>query len=144
MNKVILIGRLTKDVEARSYGNDGKEFMSFTLAVNDMKETDFVPCVAFGKTGEIIKKYTSKGSQVAIEGSYKTKKVNDKYYTNVNVNNVELLGSKNDSESDEKPSYQKKEKYTKPEPIEPDFKEIDNDEFYETSKGLAVEEDLPF
>lgn len=69
MNKVVLLGRLTKDVEIRQAGTT--EVARFTLAVNrpfKKDETDFLNCVAFGKTAETLEKYVKKGQQLAING----------------------------------------------------------------------------
>lgn len=72
MNKVILMGRLTREPEVRY--SDGAEPLTvarYTLAVNrrfKKEEADFIPCVAFGKTGEFAEKYFKKGQLVAITG----------------------------------------------------------------------------
>lgn len=72
MNKVILMGRLTKEPEVRY--SDGAEPLAvarYTLAVNrrfKKDEADFINCVAFGKTGEFAEKYFKKGQLVAIVG----------------------------------------------------------------------------
>lgn len=79
MNIVILSGRLTKDAEVRySQNGDNMAIARFTLAVDrrgakDGQQTaDFITCTAFGKTAEIIEKYTSKGSKIALEGHWQT------------------------------------------------------------------------
>ena len=62
INRVILIGRLTKAPELKSTPN-GKSVVNFTLAVQRDKETsDFINCIAWSKTAEILAQYTSKGS----------------------------------------------------------------------------------
>ena len=78
MNKVILIGRLTKDVDFRKGDND-KVSARFNLAVNRRfknangdTEADFPSCVAFGKTAEFINNYFKKGSAIAITGRIQT------------------------------------------------------------------------
>jgi len=72
MNKVHIIGRLTKDIETNSAATCG----SFTLAVDRKfskeKEVDFIRCKVFGKTLEIMTKFLSKGSMVAISGRIQT------------------------------------------------------------------------
>lgn len=90
MNKFIGIGALTKAVEIRYTKNELK-VANFTIAINrDTKnkqgeyETDFINCVAYGKTAELIDKYLDKGSQIAIEGKIQTgsyEKDNKKTYT---------------------------------------------------------------
>ena len=100
MNKVILIGNLTKAVEIR-YTAQGLGVANFTLAVkrdNGKDETDFINCIGYGKTAEAISKYLDKGSKTSIEGRIQTgsyekdgKKI---YTTDVVVDKVEFLNSK--------------------------------------------------
>ena len=69
MNKVVLLGRLTKDIEIKQAGTT--DVARFTLAVNrpfKKDETDFLNCVAFGKTAETLEKYVKKGHQLAVHG----------------------------------------------------------------------------
>lgn len=75
MNKVILMGRLTRSPEVRySQGREPVAVARYTLAVNrrfkrkDEPEADFIPCVAFGKSGEFAEKYFRKGQLVAVTG----------------------------------------------------------------------------
>lgn len=75
MNKVILMGRLTREPEVRySNGAEPLAVARYTLAVNrrfkrkDEPEADFIPCVAFGKSGEFAEKYFRKGQMVAVTG----------------------------------------------------------------------------
>lgn len=107
MNKAILIGRLTKDAEIRTT-DTGKEIASFSIAVsrnytnqNGEKETDFINCVAFDKKAQVIGKYTKKGSQIALEGAIRTRCYdaqdgNKRYVTEILVENLHLLGNKED------------------------------------------------
>lgn len=103
MNKVILIGRLTKDTELRTNGN--VTVCRFNVAVDRAwkKEgeptADFISCVAFGKTAEFVDKYFGKGSKIVIEGEWRTgsytNKDGQKVYTNdCVVNRVEFAESK--------------------------------------------------
>jgi single-strand DNA-binding protein len=103
MNKVILIGRLTKDTELRTNGN--ATVCRFNVAVDRAwkKEgeptADFISCVAFGKTAEFVDKYFGKGSKIVIEGEWRTgsytNKDGQKVYTNdCVVNRVEFAESK--------------------------------------------------
>lgn len=71
MNKVVLIGRLTKDPELKYTPGDGTAICRITVAVArafKKDETDFINCVAFGKTGETIAQYFTKGRQIALAG----------------------------------------------------------------------------
>ena len=72
MNKVMMIGRLTKDVELRmTQGANPLAVCSFSIAVDRRgkdKEVDFFNCTAFGKTAEFMEKYLMKGSRIAVFG----------------------------------------------------------------------------
>ena len=102
MNKVILIGRLTKDPELRYAAGSGTAVCRFTVAINRQfkkDETDFINCVAFGKTGETIAQYITKGRQIAITGSIRTDSYDAKdgtkrYTTDVIVETFEFVESK--------------------------------------------------
>lgn len=101
MNKVILIGRLTKDPELR-YTQSNIPVATFTLAVNRTasEEVDFINIVVWRKQAENCSKYITKGSQVAIEGSIQTRSYEDKngqkkYITEVKADNVQFLDTKN-------------------------------------------------
>lgn len=104
MNKVILIGRLTKDPDLRFAAGSGTAVTRFTVAVNRRKqkdkqqEADFINCIAFGKAGEAIAQYLTKGRQIAINGnirtgSYEAKDGTKRYTTDVVVENFEFLSS---------------------------------------------------
>lgn len=102
MNKVILIGRLTKDPELRYAAGSGTAICRFTVAINRQfkkDETDFINCVAFGKTGETIAQYITKGRQIAVTGSIRTGSYDaqdgtKRYTTDVIVESFEFIGSK--------------------------------------------------
>lgn len=109
MNKVILMGRLTRDPEVRySQGNESMAVARYTLAVDrrfkrDGEATaDFIQCVAFGKSGEFAEKYFKKGTKVIVEGRIQTgsyEKDGQKVYTtDVVVEQQEFAESKNASE----------------------------------------------
>jgi single-strand DNA-binding protein len=98
MNTFFGIGRITKDHELR-VTEKGLSVVTFTLAINrDKDNTDFLNCVAFNKTAELLKTYTSKGSQIGIEGMVQTRSYEKdgekKYSTNIIVNRVEFLDTK--------------------------------------------------
>lgn len=70
MNVIVLTGRLTKDPEVKK-GNSGKTYARFTLAVDrqfSKDEVDFINCVAFGKTAELIGEYLRKGKKIGVTG----------------------------------------------------------------------------
>lgn len=108
MNAVILIGRTTKDIELRRTGS-GTAVASFTLAVNrdfrtqDGQEADFIQCVAWKKTAELLEQYVHKGDRIAVSGSIRTRNYEDNhgkkvYITEVLANHVEFLEAKKNSE----------------------------------------------
>lgn len=104
MNNVCLIGNLTRDPECKEYGK-GKDkglCARFTVAVSrDKDNTDFISCVAFGKTAELIDTYFTKGRKIGVEGriqtgSYENKKGDTVYTTEVVISRVHFCDSKKD------------------------------------------------
>ena len=112
MNKVIVLGRIVKDVDLRVIQGSGTAVAQFTVAADKKlsrekksdfesqgKPTaDFIRCKTFGKTAETIAKYFSKGSKILIEGSidtgsYKKDDGSTVYTTDVLVNNFEFVES---------------------------------------------------
>jgi single-strand DNA-binding protein len=98
MNKTFLIGRTTKDIECRYTPQTQKAVARFTLAVNRMRKedgADFISCVAWGKTAEIMEKYVKKGHMVGISGRIQTgsyeKDGRKVYTTDVVVEDMEFL-----------------------------------------------------
>lgn len=111
MNQVNLIGRLTRDPEIRySQGENPTAVARFSLAVDrrfkrqgDEQTADFINCVAFGKTAEVIEKYVKQGTKIATTGEWRTgsytNKDGQKVYTNdCNVLNIEFCESKGNSQ----------------------------------------------
>ncbi len=117
MNKVILMGRLTKDPEVRYTQTTNTMVTSFTLAVNrrfvkqgEERQADFINIVAWNKTAEFVSKYFSKGQQVGVIGRIQTRNYDDEqgvkhYITEVIAEEVYFAGEKkekaqNDSTDD--------------------------------------------
>lgn len=108
MNKVILMGRLTKDVEMRQTPN-GVSLARFSIAVtrrfknsNGEYDADFINCIAWRKTGEFIARYFQKGSMMAVVGSIQTRSWdgNDgkkQYAAEVIVDEAYFTGSKSEN-----------------------------------------------
>lgn len=101
MNKVILIGRLTKNPELR-FTSSNIAVTTFSLAVDRIgsEETDFIDIVVWRKQAENCNKYLEKGSKVAVEGSiqkrsYENKNGEKRYLTEVVAENVQFLDTKN-------------------------------------------------
>lgn len=131
MNQVILIGRLTRDVDTRTAGET--KVARYTLAVDrrfkrDGEQTaDFIPCVVFGKGAEFAEKYLKKGMKVAVTGriqtgSYTNKDGNKVYTTEVIVESQEFVEKKSEGN---KPAA-----------------EMSDDEFMSIPDG--VESEIPF
>ncbi len=110
MNKVILMGRLTRDPEVRySQGENSMAIARYTIAVDrrvrrdgDQQTADFINCVAFGRSGEFAEKYFHKGIKIAVTGriqtgSYTNKDGQKVYTTDVIVEEQEFAESKSAS-----------------------------------------------
>lgn len=103
LNRVILMGRITQDLEVKQTQN-GTPVLSFTVAVDrgyakqgEERQTDFINCVAWRQTAEFIGRYFGKGRMIAIEGNLRTRTYDDKngsrhYVTEVFVDNVSFTG----------------------------------------------------
>lgn len=99
MNRIIITGRISQDLEIK-VANSGSELMKFSVAVDRRKkkdaerETDFFPCVAFGKTANFIKQYWNKGDGINIEGRMESRKYEKdgqkRIVWNLVVDNVEF------------------------------------------------------
>lgn len=147
MNKVILMGRLTRDPEIRYANNENNTCIAnYTLAVDrrfkrqgDEQSADFIRCVAMGKNGEFAEKYLHQGIKIVVEGriqtgSYTNKDGNKVYTTDVVVESHEFAESKaasgqNGNQSSSAP--------TRPEPASADsngFMNIPD----------SIDEELPF
>lgn len=113
MNKVILLGRLTADPELRQTQN-GVASCRFTVATDRKfadkntgeKQADYITCVAWRQTAEFVSRYFNKGKMIALEGTLRTGKYQDKnhedvthYTTEVYVDNVEFAGGKSSGEA---------------------------------------------
>lgn len=105
MNKVILIGRLTKDPEIRYTAGNNTAVCQFTVAVDrrfkseNQPTADFIPIVAWRQTAEFVSKYFTKGSRIALVGQIQTRSWDDTegqkhYVTEVIADNVEFCESK--------------------------------------------------
>ena len=113
LNRVVMMGRLTKDPEIR-YAQNGNAVAGFTIAVDRRfkrdgePEADFFNCSAFGKTAEFVEKYVKKGTKVVIEGrlqndTYNNKDGNKVTATKIMVDSMEFAESKQ-ATAEDKPS----------------------------------------
>lgn len=113
MNKVIIIGNNTKQIELKQTSS-GTSVAEFSIAVkrsfksaNGEQESDFFNCVAFSKLAETVSKYVGKGDKIAVEGRLQTRNYTNKegrkiYVTEIIVENVEFLQTK--SKDEQKPT----------------------------------------
>ena len=143
MNKVILMGRLTKDPVVRySQGESTMAVARYTIAVDrrfkkdEGQTADFIGCVAFGKAGEFAEKYFRKGTKVAVTGriqtgSYTNKEGQKVYTTDVVVEDQEFAESKGNSSAD---TYQA--------PFNGGAENTNNNDFVSIPDG--VDDEIPF
>ena len=107
MNKVILMGRISRDIDTR-FGTNNLQISRYGIAVeraykkDGEASADFINCIAFGKQAEFAEKYLRKGMKVAIEGriqtgSYKDREGKTVYTTDVVANRVQFIGSNGSS-----------------------------------------------
>ena len=109
LNRVALVGRLTRDPELRRTGN-GTAVTSFTLAVDrnfstrDGQEADFINCVCWGKIAENTERYCSKGSMVSVDGRIQTRNYENNqgqkvYVTEVIADSVQFINTRKENQA---------------------------------------------
>lgn len=107
LNRSEFIGRLGKEPELR-YAPSGDAVCNFTIAVGwkskEKEGAEWVRCTAFGKLADVCGKYLKKGSQVYISGRFTTRKWKnkegvDQYFTEINVDQMQMLGGKSESDA---------------------------------------------
>ena len=107
MNNCIFTGRLTKDPEIKTT-QSGKKYINFTIAVdrkvkdaNGQRQADFIPCVAWNKTAEIISQYFTKGSPIGVTGSLQVRTYDKdgekKFIYEILVNEFDFIGGSKSS-----------------------------------------------
>lgn len=136
LNQCNFIGRLGADPDSR-YLSNGDAVCNFRIAVGwkgkEKEGAEWVPCTAYGKLAEICGEYLRKGSQVFVSGRFITRKWqdkdgNDRYTSEINLDRMQMLGSKAGSDTD-RPAAPSREPAAKPAP----------------SGGVAdMESDIPF
>lgn len=147
MNKVILMGRLTRDPEVRySSGENALAIARYTLAVDrrfhkdNEASADFIGCVAFGKGGEFAEKYLRQGTKIVVTGriqtgSYTNREGQKVYTTEVVVEDQEFAESKAASQNNSQTSAGNRQQ--PPPPMS-----TDKDGFMQIPDG--IDEELPF
>ena len=137
MNVVVLVGRLTRDPELK-FGQSGKAYSRFSLAVDNpfkREEPDFINCVAFGKTAELIGEYLRKGKKVGVNGKLQMNRyeVNGEKRTSydVLVETVEFLEPRNSGEyvGNSKTQNEMGAGKTSPPPVAAQEENFSDDEF---------------
>ena len=143
MNKVILMGRLTRDPEVRYTQTNNTLVASFSLAINrrfvrqgEERQADFINIVAWSKTGEFVSKYFKKGQQVAIVGRIQTRTWDDEqgqkhYVTEVVAEEAYFADSKRDGETSNNTAFENTFGNTAPGSMGADFE-------------MSSSDDLPF
>ena len=154
MNKVFLIGRLSRDPELR-HTTSGMAVCQINVAISRRTgagrdpETDFINVVVWDKQAENVSKYLAKGRQVAVEGRIQTRSYDNNegkktYVTEVVATNVEFLGSANDN------NRVANNQEENPFDVAPSFDEesttsVDNDPFANFGEKVEISDsDLPF
>lgn len=147
MNKVILMGRLTRDPEVRySSGENALAIARYTLAVDrrfhkdNEASADFIACVAFGKGGEFAEKYLRQGTKIVVTGriqtgSYTNREGQKVYTTEIVVEDQEFAESKAASQNNSQTSTGSRQQPPPPMPT-------DKDGFMQIPDG--IDEELPF
>ncbi len=159
MNKVFLIGRLTRDPELR-YTGSNIPVATFSIAVNrnysnqqGEREADFINIVVWRKQAENVKNYLTQGSQVAIDGRIQTRSYDDnngqkRYVTEVVADNVEFLGSKNSSNNSNNGNASNNagpSPYDFGEAPEPKGTDVDSNPYADFGASIEISDDeLPF
>lgn len=157
LNKVILIGRFTRDPELRSTPQ-GTSTCSFSLAVDrnyakagGERQTDFINCVAWRQTAEFISKYFSKGNLVCVEGSIQTRSWkdndgNNRYATEVVIDQVYFVESKKSAAASQESYSQVPYQQTQPaySQQQPTFNDSPFGSLPDPISPLGTDDDLPF
>lgn len=147
MNKVILIGRLTREPDVRyTQGQDHMAIARYTLAVDRRQKregeqnADFISCVAFGKGGEFAEKYLRQGMKICVigriqTGSYTNREGRKVYTTDVIVEDHEFVESKSSQPNNSQPNNSQSEEERR-------HPKAGDDDFLSIPDGL--DEELPF
>ncbi len=156
MNKVFLIGRLSRDPELR-HTTSGMAVCQINVAISRRvgqgkePETDFINVVVWDKQAENVSKYLAKGRQVAVEGRIQTRSYDNNegkrtYVTEVVATNVEFLGSASDNSNQRQSSQVEDNPFDvdMPEPS-PETTSVDNDPFASFGEKVEISDsELPF
>jgi single-strand DNA-binding protein len=150
INRIVLTGRITKDLDLKTT-QTGHSVVSFTLAVdrarkndNGEREADFIRCVAWNKTAEVMSQYCGKGSLIGVDGHLQTRSYDDRngqrvYITEVVVDRMSFLDSRNNQQGQQQPPAAPARQKPAPQPAQQE------DPFAGSSDSVTVsDDDLPF
>ena len=153
MNKVFLIGRLSRDPELR-HTTSGMAVCQINVAISRRTgqgrdpETDFINVVVWDKQAENVSRYLAKGRQVAVEGRIQTRSYDNNegkrtYVTEVVASNVEFLGSSQDNRTQN--NNEEQNPFDNDMPIDEPTTSVDNDPFASFGEKVEISDnDLPF
>lgn len=142
INQAVLMGRITADMDLRQ-AQSGSSIVSFTLAIDrdfvkqgEERKTDFISCVAYGKTAEFIAKFFGKGKMLAVSGQLRSRHYDDRngithYVTELVCEKASFTGERSDSGSAEKysePAGKKQTAYQTNADVLGDFEDVLSDE----------------
>lgn len=156
MNKALLVGRITKDLELKRT-ESGKTFLYFTVAINRTftnaqgeREADFINCVAWGKTAENMATYVGKGSLISVDGRIQTRNYENQqgtrvYVTEVVADNVQFLESRSSKNTSNATSSQSQSNNNDDTNFFADYSESNNSSSSNILSELNVlDDELPF
>lgn len=157
INRVVLVGRLTKEITLKKT-NNGTSVASFTVACNrrfsgqnQEQQADFINCVAWRQTADFLSQYAGKGSLVGVEGRIQTRNYDDAttgrkvYVTEVVCDSVQLLESKSVNAANRSQSNYNDNSYQGSAQSEPAAYQADEFEDFDTGPILDISsDDLPF
>lgn len=154
INRVVLVGRLTKDIDLRKT-NSNTSVCSFTLACNRRFQSqqggptaDFINCIAWRQSADFLAKYASKGSIVGVEGRITTRSYDNQagqkvYVTEVTCDSVQLIGGNRNSTSESSSSANYQNQTFTPS-VDSSYDDGMDDDFSNTPSLDISSDDLPF
>lgn len=159
INRVVLVGRLTKDPELR-YTPSGVPMARFTIAVNRTfsneqgeREADFIGCIAWRKQAENLANFMKKGSLIGVEGRIQTGSFEGQdgkrvYTTDVIADSIQFLEKSNSQQSGQgqtQTNQQSSQSYQQPSQQQQNYTRVDEDPFASSKGPIEVDDsDLPF
>lgn len=156
INRVVLVGRLTKDVDLRKT-NTNTSVCSFTLACNRRFQSqqggptaDFINCIAWRQSADYLARYASKGAMVAVEGRITTRSYDNQqgqkvYVTEVTCDSVSLVGSNRNNSNDQTGFVSSNSNQTFTPRVDSGFGQDSMDDDFSNTPSLDISsDDLPF